>query len=407
MSVVSTSNLQRVLGAEDGGVVHLRRLPSGRETARSTQVQHTQHRLQNLRPAAALKRLVQDNVPLSGQALLREKPPNEGRIARTLVTLLLDASAPILIHHALACVRSLGLRGGGISDAFVLIVVKGFVPDKVRREFELMGATVRVTSGLIRGKPPGSTPHCNKLLALDQPEARDVDRFDTVLYVDCDILFLEDPTPFLKSIQAREIGMRTGDVDWADLVFADPVWPRLARAAGMSEDHITKRPLGWPNTGVLVLSTHRVPQLLEKWQYFNLQTGIWIQQFTHELRQKASVYFVDTLAFIFAVHALAKDDGIPVSQLAIKLPIQMNCQLNWPSRAWYRNNFDLHLELYPAVLVQHNQGTLDLFPNGTFRLLDEAQSAAFPFLRSLNVQLSKLNQAISDFLTPGYQCGEQ
>jgi hypothetical protein len=266
------------------------------------------------------------------------------------------------------------------------------VPSAVVAELAALGVLVRehadargAASDELAG--PAATPHCNKLLLLLQPEASDAARFDAVAYLDCDVLVLGDAAPLLLASVARgRIAYRRGDVEWSRAVFQHSSWATIAALAGLDGRAVADA-LGWANTGVLVFPPARVPSFLDAWADAVDKVAHWIKVVLRE--GEASRYFIDTLAFLVA--AAQQQRERPLEACCTALPVQANCQLNWPLGDFEAAGFAEQLADVPPLLLQYPQGSLRLLPDGTVRPLSARQLESFPFLAFANEAIGRFN----------------
>ena len=116
---------------------------------------------------------------------------------------------------------------------------------------------------------PEATPHSNKLRVLSAPEVQD---YAVLLYVDCDVLFVADPLPFLKR---DKLQVRTGRAMWATVAMQQEIWGSIFRFAGVTE--LPQSEFGWPNTGVIAFPTAGVATFLESWYRFTVSISQWLR----------------------------------------------------------------------------------------------------------------------------------
>lgn len=94
------------------------------------------------------------------------------------------------LSQAVRLVQSVRWFGGSFSDAdFIVCAVEG-VESNYRRTLEGLAAEIRIVS---RFDP--ANPLFNKIQLF---RIRDVERYDTLLYLDCDTIVAQDPSPFLE-----------------------------------------------------------------------------------------------------------------------------------------------------------------------------------------------------------------
>mmetsp|Transcript_9482 Transcript_9482/g.15533 ORF Transcript_9482/g.15533 Transcript_9482/m.15533 type:complete len:471 (+) Transcript_9482:160-1572(+) len=323
------------------------------------------------------------------QALEQDSSTLGSDSSRILIGMVVDANRRLVLQ-AFTLLRSLRLFGGKLNEATVLIVVTPAVPGPVRDEFRNMGAIVREAAGSITDVIPGATPHCNKLLLFQEKEVSDQARFDQVLYLDCDILFVNDVSKTLLR-GTDKLLYRSGAVTWADAIFGDTVWEKITSLAGVPSDVDLPQMYGFPNTGVISIPTWMVPVFYSSWFGFTDKIAFWIRDIIKPSKNvEDDLFFLDTMSFMFALDATSRSQG----QISARLPVQLNTQLNWPLGDMSTNKFLSSLAHVGAGIVQHNQGTLQIYPNGTIIPFNEDQAAAFPFLVSLNKRVHIFNQLL-------------
>lgn len=175
---------------------------------------------------------------------------------------------------------------------------------------------------------------------------------------------------------------RVGNTLWSDAVFNFDIWKKLCKLAGTSVD--LKRRIGWANTGVIAMPT--------KWvEHFTFQ---WIHQIDYLSLYipEEDNFFLDTLAFIFAIDAFARSHGVPASDICFELPVQLNTQLNLPKYDMIRNGFLTSLNRQKSpLLIQYTQGTISVSSYGHFKQYTSDLVNVFPFLHCVNDKISELS----------------
>ncbi len=167
------------------------------------------------------------------------------------------------LSQALRLLQSLRWFGGEMAGAnFFLCAIDNLAPE-YEREFERLGAFVRVAERF-----SDLHPHSNKLRLLELPE---IAFYDTFILLDCDTVVTQDPWPFLDGIafQAKIADLPTVSND---------VFKNLFQHfnLGMPEQNYKTNPSELPtvwfcNAGVLVFPGETVKSLGAAWRKYNLE----------------------------------------------------------------------------------------------------------------------------------------
>ncbi len=101
------------------------------------------------------------------------------------------------LSQALRLVHSVRWFGGALKDADIIVAVVEGLETSYRQALESLGAGIRVVP---RFDP--ANPLFNKIQLFKLP---DLERYDTLFYLDCDTIVVQDPSPFLVSsaLQAK------------------------------------------------------------------------------------------------------------------------------------------------------------------------------------------------------------
>jgi len=304
-------------------------------------------------------------------------------LKRILVGIVVD-NIPRIELQALTLVRSLHFHSEGLS---VLVVLVGDVSSAVEIEFRSLGCNIIRIKDPINFLLRRSTPHCNKILFFATSEAHDTVKYDLVVYLDCDILVTGD---FLLMLQNQNtIQFRAGKVSWGEIILKDQIWKDLSFQAGY-EKPLTE--IGWPNTGVIVVPSFLVADFHDLWFDFIDKVSFW-------LPPNEDLYFLDTFAFIFTVMALCRSRQ---RGCWMNLPVQMNCQLNWPLADMNQNMYSQSLEKIPPMLVQYNQGTMEIYGNGTVVQFTSTETKHMKFLTFVNDKISIHNRRLPRIQSPNF-----
>ena len=142
--------------------------------------------------------------------------------------------------------------------------------------------------------------------------------------------------------------------------------------------------LFFDRSGVIAMPTWRVPLLAFEWMHF-------VDYLSFHIPEEDQ-YFLDTLAFIFALEAMARvHDGGRVEQALWRLPWQLNAQLNWPKYDMIRNGWvERNSSQYPIVFLQYAQESIRFDDRGRFAQYDSETVACFPFLEQVNTKIQAL-----------------
>ena len=179
-------------------------------------------------------------------------------------------------------------------------------------------------------------------------------------------------------------------------MFRDRAFHRLAALAGLDAAE-QARVFGWPNTGVLLIPTARVPRLLELWLSLT-------DRVAHFLAESGEdVYFLDTIALALALgadaRALVRAGALGAARDSVHLlPVQLNAQLNLPLRDFERNGFGASLLQSPALLLHGAKGTVGLescAAGGALRPFDASSVGSFPFLAAANAGIARFNERLA------------
>src|SRR5262245_60733823 len=95
------------------------------------------------------------------------------------------------LSQALRLVQSVRWFGGALKDVDIIVCAVEGIDRSYGRVLESLGAEVRIVS---RFDP--ANPLFNKIEAFRVP---DVERYDTLLYLDCDTILVQDPSAILQS----------------------------------------------------------------------------------------------------------------------------------------------------------------------------------------------------------------
>lgn len=165
------------------------------------------------------------------------------------------------LSQALRLLQSVRWFGGDMAGVNFYVCVVGNVEPGYVREFERLGAFVRVV-------PPfdGRHPPSNKLRLFELPEIK---AYDTVMLLDCDTIVVQDPWPFLDG--------RTFQAKMADLpTVPHEVFKRLFQHFDikMPGQDYQCNPSGAPticycNGGVLIFPQQTLSDIVSAWRHFN------------------------------------------------------------------------------------------------------------------------------------------
>lgn len=167
------------------------------------------------------------------------------------------------LSQALRLVRSVRWFGGALKDVDIIVCVIDGVESSYSRMIESLGAAVRIVS---RFDP--ANPLFNKIQFFRLP---DVERYDTLFYLDCDTVVVQDPSPFLdgSSLQAKTADLTTVTTEALE---------RLCRHFGLKppERHyrttVDRAPTVWYcNAGVVVCPVRFIPRLIPAWCEYELE----------------------------------------------------------------------------------------------------------------------------------------
>ena len=194
------------------------------------------------------------------------------------------------VRQAVLWLETLRWFGGSLNRATVLVCVLPGVTEVSRQRFRDLGAIVRPVRPLTEAIP-GATPHANKIRLLQEAllvqaeatgalgaagsagaaEAAGAYRHRkhapphrphrVLLYMDCDILVLSDPVPFLRS---DAVMYRAGRALWGQVALELPITRRMFELFGVSP-RVARDMVGWANTGVLSFPMDAVAPFLDTW----------------------------------------------------------------------------------------------------------------------------------------------
>jgi hypothetical protein len=166
------------------------------------------------------------------------------------------------LSQALRLIQSLRWFGGTLSNAeFILCVVEGLDPS-YQAHFESLGAKVRIVKRFNH-----ANPYSNKLRFLELPE---VELFYTIVLLDCDTIFVQDPAAYLQvdALQARMAGYPTVRSDVFATLFSHfqlPLPTEEYRCA------VSGDPTIWYcNAGVLIFPRDILRNFFPVWRGFTI-----------------------------------------------------------------------------------------------------------------------------------------
>ncbi len=165
------------------------------------------------------------------------------------------------LSQALRLLQSVRWFGGDMASVNFYVCVVGNIEPGYVREFERLGAFVRVVTPFDGRHPPS-----NKLRLLELPEIK---AYDTVMLLDCDTIVVQDPWPFLDG--------RTFQAKMADLpTVPHEVFQRLFQHFDikMPGQDYQCNPSGVPticycNGGVLIFPHQTLSDIVSAWRHFN------------------------------------------------------------------------------------------------------------------------------------------
>jgi SAM-dependent methyltransferase len=321
----------------------------------------------------------------------RPLPPPLGRRS-VLLGIVVDDKVKYM-QQALSWLYTLRWNGGQLNVlSSVMVCVLPSVPSQFRERVRELGGIVRQVDPLSTALP-GVTAHSNKIRFFEQPEVVG-GKYRTVVYMDCDTLVLDD---FFEMLVAPPKGrgaaggtrgamtakFRAGRTTWGQFVLSDPVWQRTFELAGAVRRGEASALLAktWPNTGVLVFSSVEsgaMKRFVDSWIGLTDKVYHWLQH----MREDA--YFTETLSFLFAL--LETDMAYEL------LPVQMNCQLNFPKIDFLRNGYSDTLLAFPPAVVQYPKNTIHWSRHGYVGDLSASPALLKDFPFTAGLHLGRINQ---------------
>jgi hypothetical protein len=166
-------------------------------------------------------------------------------------------STPSFYDQVLRLIRSIRWFGGSLADADVFVCIVGEAGPARRMELEALGAQVRLVSEF---NPLNR--FCNKIRFLELPE---LERYETVALLDCDMALVQDPAPYFAqpSLQLKIADLPT---------VPTAVLARLCAHFGLSapapiyRTTCSQEPTIWYcNTAVMILPAAWIAQILPAW----------------------------------------------------------------------------------------------------------------------------------------------
>lgn len=141
------------------------------------------------------------------------------------------------------------------------------------------------------------------------------------------------------------------------------------------------------------MPTWRVPLVTFEWLHYIDFLAAQIPNEDH--------YFLDTLAFIFALEAVSRVyDGGRVERGVWRLPWELNVQLNWGKYDMIRNGWiSEEISQHVPVLLQYAQDSIGFDREGHLKLYENRTVEAFPFLSSVNQRIADFNIALEQLST--------
>ena len=322
----------------------------------------------------------------------RPPPPLLPLFKHTLIGIVVEGKVETkYMRQALSLIQSFRWHGGELNAlATVLVCVLPGVPTEFREKIKELGGIVRPIKPM-SASLPNITPHSNKLRFFEQPEALD-GFFQTVVYLDCDILIMESFHEMLAfnwpsldiggKITRGIVKFRAGRTMWGQFVFADPVWQRTFELGGVIRRGQTVNYMSniWPNTGVIVfagLSSYERQTFVDSWIGFTDKVLHWLSHMTED------AYFTETLSFVLAM----LETRLPFELL----PVQMNLQLNFPKLDMVRNGYMQSLLAVRPSVIHYPMGTLQWHPYGYIVGFSRNVEANFPFVKE-HLPIGHINQ---------------
>jgi hypothetical protein len=181
---------------------------------------------------------------------------------RTLIGCVAENNHKYL-SQALRLVQSVRWFAGALRDADVIVCVVGGIESSFRRKLERFGARIRIVSSF-----DPANPLFNKIQAFRVP---DVDGYDALLYLDCDTVVVQDPSPFLEP---SVLQIKAADVP----TVPTEVLERLCRHFGFEPPErlfrttLDRVPTVWYcNAGVVACPTTFIPGLIPAWCRYELE----------------------------------------------------------------------------------------------------------------------------------------
>lgn len=166
------------------------------------------------------------------------------------------------LSQALRLVRSVRWFGGALEDTdFIVCVVEGIEP-AYRRALESLGAAVRIVS---RYDP--ANPLFNKVQLF---RLADLEGYDTLLYLDCDTIVVQDPSRFLSS---SALQIKVADVPTVPSEVLERVcgYFGLMPPARLYKTTLDQAPTIWYcNAGVISCPVRFMPRLIPAWCKYEL-----------------------------------------------------------------------------------------------------------------------------------------
>jgi hypothetical protein len=169
-------------------------------------------------------------------------------------------SHPRFVQQGLHLVQSLRWFAGQSADADILVCFIGSLDPKIVEQFERLGARLQLVQAHSAGNP-----FANKIRFLEQPQLA---AYDMALLLDCDMLVMQDPLPWLLPglVQAK-----TADVPSVPLPLLTRLYKHfdLAVPAPAYRTTFDAVPTLWYcNSGALAVPVRFLPGLLPPWNRY-------------------------------------------------------------------------------------------------------------------------------------------
>lgn len=169
------------------------------------------------------------------------------------------------LSQSLRLVQSVRWFGGALKDTDIVVCVVEGIEPAYRRALESLGAAIRIVP---RFDP--ANPLFNKIQLFRLP---DLETFDTLLYMDCDTIVVQDPSRFLASSVLR---IKVADVPTVPTEVLERVcgYFGLTLPERQYRTTLDQAPTIWYcNAGVISCPVRLIPQLIPAWCDYELAFG--------------------------------------------------------------------------------------------------------------------------------------